>query len=465
MGVRAISGLLLVMVVGGSVVGNLEAGAAVPGTDTTTTVPPIKLVSRTTVSPRLQELTLATSTVPGGTDKVRVLVPKGYSTSTKRYPVLYLYHGGLEDETAWTEEGDVVALTSGYPLIVVMPADGSYGYYTNWYNDGDFGVPQWETFQNQQLVAWIDQHYRTIPSRTQRAAAGVSLGGFGSFANAARYPDLWGAVASFSGAVDVTTTENQTILSPVSKPIFGTWADDEIRWRGNNPTDLAANLSNTSMALYVGNGNPAQAFDLEVMVHQEAINMNEKLDDLNIPHIFDDYGTGEHSWTYWKRDLTWWLPHLMHYFSETPATATVPRKFTYVSMDPSYNQWGWTVAIDRPSLEFSALEVDGKNQFSVIGSGTASVTSGAGYSPGGKYKLSITDAKGTSKRTVTANSKGRLTVSLDLGPGNPAQQYTTTASESGSQSNGDAANVVENPPFYTSGAGSLFYKATVKVAS
>src|SRR3989442_6580157 len=56
-----------------------------------------------------------------------VLVPSGYSTSTKRYPVLYLHHTAFTDQDQWLELSDIESFTAGEDVIVVMPYQGPVG--------------------------------------------------------------------------------------------------------------------------------------------------------------------------------------------------------------------------------------------------------------------------------------------------------------------------------------------------
>jgi S-formylglutathione hydrolase FrmB len=137
----------------------------------------LTLISTHQLDPRLQELTFSTPVLTGDTD-VRVLLPAGYATSTQRYPVLYLLNGTLGNETDWTVQGDAEAATAGLPLIVVMPSGGAGGFYTNWYNGGAGGPPEYETYHIDELLPWIDEHFRTLPTRSERGIAGVSMGGF-----------------------------------------------------------------------------------------------------------------------------------------------------------------------------------------------------------------------------------------------------------------------------------------------
>src|SRR5688572_25542417 len=97
--------------------------ALVPGA-ASADVRDLKLVRSDKLTPRLTELTFTTPAVEGETH-VRVLLPAGYDAdSNKRYPVLFLLHGGADDYASWTDKGDAEAITADSDLIVVMPDSG-----------------------------------------------------------------------------------------------------------------------------------------------------------------------------------------------------------------------------------------------------------------------------------------------------------------------------------------------------
>jgi S-formylglutathione hydrolase FrmB len=464
-------------------------------------VPGLTFVSETQLDSRLYELTLDSTalvgptnpifgTNPNGQTKVRILLPDGYANSTQRYPVLYLFHGGAGNYTDWTTQGNAEAATAGVPAIVVMPDAGITGLCTNWFNFGAFGTPEWATYHNDQLVPWIDANYRTIADRTHRATAGLSMGGGCATNYAARYPELYGATGSFSGAVDYNNATAQGLLTPVTGFIAGPYYDtstnppsnEQVRWRGFNAWDLAANLVNTDVSLFTGNGqaggpNGNSESPTEMFIHQMNVGFDQRLTQFNIPHYFDDYGPGDHSWYYWQRDLVQWLPHLMAYFNghqyptfngnQTVVSAghdsNTPRSFIYTSIDPNYAQYNWSVTIDRPALEFSALEVDQPRQFSVIGSGTATVVTAGAFTPGHTYNVTSTTSSGqTTMQSVIADTDGRLTIPLTLGPGNPYQQYSPQADQAGVGAT-PPPGAITNLPFYTEGNGSFFYQTTVAI--
>jgi S-formylglutathione hydrolase FrmB len=397
----------------------------------------LTLVSSQRLDSRLVQLTFTTPALSSPTN-VRVLLPAGYRASgRRRYPVLYLLHGSFDDYSAWTKEGDAEQLTRRLGLIVVMPDGGSVGNYVNWYNDGAFGLPEWETYHIDQLLPWVDAHYRTTGTRSGRAIAGLSMGGGGAMKYAAAHPDLFAAALSFSGAVniddplEVPVTQASGVADGDHSPeaIYGFHQTDEVRWRNNDPTDLAENLAGLRLSVLSGNGQPGgpngNAFDLvEYAVHRQADTFHNRLLALGIPHVWDDYGPGGHQWYYWQRDLRQTLPGLMRVFARPPQP---PTPFSYTKADPDYAAYGWRVHIARPAMEFSELRAAGPRGFTLRGSGVGRVTTAALFRPRSTVRATLTSATGTVTRSLIADRTGQVTIVVPLGPGNPYQQYTSQA--------------------------------------
>jgi S-formylglutathione hydrolase FrmB len=371
----------------------------------------LTLVASRRLDDRLTELTLRTPAITGDT-RVRVLLPAGYSRSHRRYPVLYLLHGALNDEKAWTEQGDAEAITAGLPLIVVMPDSGRSGGYADWFNGGAGGPPEWERYHVDQLIPFVDARYRTVARRSGRAVAGLSMGGFGAMTYAARHPDTFVAAAAFSGAVD---TNNPLDIAITGDEPFGPRATQEIRWRARNPWDLAENLRGLRLVVRTGDG--ATVGDVvETVVHQMNVGFHERLDALGIPHTWDDYGPGTHTWPYWQRDLRATLPQFMEAFRHPPAP---PSSVTFRAVEPRYSVYGWRVSLLRPALEWSELSRATRRGFTLRGSGTARVTTPRFFAPRARVRAG--------GRVVRADSTGRLRVAVTLGPGNPRQELTPGA--------------------------------------
>jgi S-formylglutathione hydrolase FrmB len=385
------------------------------------------------LTPRLEELLFRTPALAEDT-RVRVLLPAGYDPSgNTRYPVLYLLHGASLDSAAWTNAGDAEAISAGYPLIVVMPDGGYFGYYADWWNFGLGGAPAWETYHLSQLLPWIDAHFPTVADRDGRAVAGLSMGGLGAMSYAARHPDLFTAAASFSGAIDTNfllappIVEISTIAHGYHLPaaVFGPRLTDEVRWRGHNPLDLAENLRGLLLQLDTGNGQPDSAGagldPVEGAMYDMAVKVHERLTGLGIDHIWDAYGRGTHSWPFWQRDLRQFLPRLMERFAHPPPA---PTPITYASIEPRYDVYGWHVGIARPVVEFSHLLGAGPHGFGLSGSGAAHVTTAAYFEPGQVVGVTVQGPAGTTQTDAVADGAGRLTVPVSLGPANPFQQLT-----------------------------------------
>jgi S-formylglutathione hydrolase FrmB len=286
----------------------------------------IQVLSSQRLDPRLTELTLSTGALRAPTN-VRVLLPTGYrKQKPRRYPVLYLLHGAFDGYRSWTDKGAAESITAGRRLIVVMPDGGQGGWYTDWVNRGQGGPPEWETYHIGQLVPWIDDHFRTDSSRRARAIAGLSMGGFGAMSYAARHPELFSWAASFSGAVDIVNYLPVAAVIDLEAPVDGGLPGDqfgdrilaEANWRAHNPWDLAANLSGMHLIIDTGNGQPGpldppnRSFDpIESGVESMSVSLHERLLSLGIPHVWNDYGPGTHSWPYWQRDLRETMPSLM----------------------------------------------------------------------------------------------------------------------------------------------------------
>jgi S-formylglutathione hydrolase FrmB len=286
----------------------------------------IELNSTQQLDSRLSELTLSTAALKQPTH-VRVLLPDGYDADPARhYPVLYLLHGAFGNDTDWTTAGDAEAITAGAPLIVVMPDGGQGGWYTDWVNRRAYGPPEWETFHVDQLIPWVDDHYRTLAGHDGRAIAGLSMGGFGAISYAARHPDLFAWAGSFSGAVAIT--QNLPVVGVIALEAFadGGLPGDQFgnrllnapNWEAHDPYVQAANLRGMTVEIDTGNGSPGPldsnqyTFDpVEQQVHEMSVQLHQRLLALGIPHIWDDYGPGTHSWPYWQRDLSQALPSLL----------------------------------------------------------------------------------------------------------------------------------------------------------
>ena len=127
---------------------------------------------------RMQYYRFSTPSI-GWNPAVNVLLPDGYNPA-RRYPVLYLLHGGGGDNNFMIfDKLGIRDYTVGRELIVVMPDGGTAGWYSNPVSS-NVGPRNWETFHMGELVPWVDATFSTIAEPAGRAVSGFSMGGLGA---------------------------------------------------------------------------------------------------------------------------------------------------------------------------------------------------------------------------------------------------------------------------------------------
>lgn len=109
------------------------------------------------------------STTAGDWRRAYVYCPPGYDTSNESYPVLYLQHGGGEDERGWSTQGrtdiimdNLIAQGKATPMIIVM---------------GDGNTSDFEKELLNDIIPMTEKNFRIKPGRENRALAGLSMGG------------------------------------------------------------------------------------------------------------------------------------------------------------------------------------------------------------------------------------------------------------------------------------------------
>lgn len=226
-----------------------------------------------------------------------VYTPPGYNTNlNKRYPVLYLQHGSLEDETGWSNQGkanlildNLIAEDKAVPMIIVM--DNGYAFKP----EEEKGVSNpsrpamvFEEVLINEVIPMIDNKFRTIDDREHRAISGLSMGAnqtmriimnnldkfayYGGFSGTANYPD--------SGKINV-----KTFLDGAFKN--GKKVNEQIKvlWLG------------------VGTKEP-EVFPKSIGAFR---NMLKKQ---GIDHVFYESEGTSHEWLTWRRSLYQYAPLL-----------------------------------------------------------------------------------------------------------------------------------------------------------
>ena len=133
-----------------------------------------------------------------------VYLPPGYSANPqRRYPVVYLLHGfggGIEPflrRISFQKPLDsLIARGALREMIIVVPDANNA--LTGAFARNSVVTGNWEDFMTQDLISYIDSHYRTVGARKGRGIAGWSMGGYGALYLAARHPGSFSAVYSLS---------------------------------------------------------------------------------------------------------------------------------------------------------------------------------------------------------------------------------------------------------------------------
>ena len=227
----------------------------------------------------------------GTNRRMFVYTPYGYETSGESYPVLYLLHGGGGDEDAWSTMGRTVQILDNLiekglakPMICVMP-NGNPGQQaaktqmleekTYDRNDPNFANLYVKSIVND-IIPYIESHYRAIPKREARAVSGLSMGGGHTLAVTSLFPGTFDYILPLSMGVrgDAETIDKQ--LLPVKQGGY------KLYWIGCGETDFVWEMAKNLDAALTRNG---------------------------MEHTF--YVTdGGHTWANWRKYLNTFAPLL-----------------------------------------------------------------------------------------------------------------------------------------------------------
>jgi enterochelin esterase-like enzyme len=135
---------------------------------------------------------------------VYVYLPVSYTKNrNQRYPVMYFLHGyGAHAEAyinlMWASDAadKTAAAGTSKEMIIVFP--DSYTIYNGSMYSNSPTTGNWETFITEDLINYIDSHYRTIATRESRGLAGHSMGGYGTMRIGMKYPEVYAAIYPMS---------------------------------------------------------------------------------------------------------------------------------------------------------------------------------------------------------------------------------------------------------------------------
>lgn len=236
-----------------------------------------------------------------------IYLPPDYETSSRRYPVLYLLHGYSDDETGWTQFGEVTAIADRQlangemtAMIIVMP-DAGVSWYVNSYDDKVL----FEDYFIQEFIPHIDATFRTRTDRQYRAVAGLSMGGLGTLLMSMKHPDLFSAAAPLSAAVwtdaEITGIPDENWSKGIGL-VYGKDLKGKERlgthYQKNSAIALVGSLKADDLKkvrYYIDCGDKDFLIKGNMVLHAALI-------DKQIPHEFR-VREGVHDWTYWRTAL------------------------------------------------------------------------------------------------------------------------------------------------------------------
>ncbi|MFN7118019.1 MAG: alpha/beta hydrolase-fold protein [Saprospiraceae bacterium] len=212
-----------------------------------------------------------------------VYTPPGYDMSNEKYPVLYLLHGGGEDQRGWATQGktdlildNLIAEKKAKPMIIVM-LDGNMG--------GGGGVAGFNenvlrAFENelkQGAMPFVESNFRVETDAKNRALAGLSMGGLQTLYAGIKNTDQFAYLGVFSSG---WFANNTTLSNP------------QYEFMKNNATTINNNLKQ----FWISMGGQ------EDIAHNNCKVMMAKFDEMGIKYKYSEYAGG-HTWPVWRHDL------------------------------------------------------------------------------------------------------------------------------------------------------------------
>src|SRR6478609_6249501 len=257
------------------------------------------------------------SAILGKEVEYNIYLPADYDKSTRSYPVLYLLHGYSDDETGWTQFGETQgiadkAIQSGdaSPMIIVMPDGG-----VSWYINSFDGKVKYEDFFIKEFIPFIDANYNTRPKKNYRAIAGLSMGGFGTFTMATKYPELFAAAAPLSAGV-FTDAEITAMPDDNWNNVFAILYGKDLKGAAR----LNEHYNKNSILKIIENGNTDDLKKVRYYIDcgdddfliKGNMAIHAAMIEKKVPHEFR-VRDGGHTWTYWRTAL----PEVLKFISDS----------------------------------------------------------------------------------------------------------------------------------------------------
>ena len=212
-----------------------------------------------------------------------IYTPPGYDNSDSTYPVLYLLHGGGEDQRGWATQGrtdlildNLIAEQKAKPMLIVM-MDGNIGFRGG---PGAFGTNALQAFTNElktAVIPFVESNYRVKTDAANRALAGLSMGGLQTLHAGVQNTDMFAYLGVFSSGWWAENTE---------------LSDPEYAYMEENTDKINENLD----VFWLSQGGE------EDIAYENNQVMMKRFDDMDIEYQYSEYAGG-HTWPVWRHDL------------------------------------------------------------------------------------------------------------------------------------------------------------------
>ncbi len=212
-----------------------------------------------------------------------IYTPPAYDENVnEKYPVLYILHGGGEDERGWATQGktdlildNLIAEKKAKPMIVVMP-DGNTN--TDFAGFGERTLKMFEAELKNCVIPFVEKNYRTETDSKNRALAGLSMGGIQTLYVGLNNSNIFSSLGVFSSGW----------IQPMHKEL----AETQYEFMKKN-VDL---LNNNIKLFWISMGGK------EDIAYNNCQVMLSKFDEMKIKYVYSEY-PGGHTWPVWRHDL------------------------------------------------------------------------------------------------------------------------------------------------------------------
>jgi enterochelin esterase-like enzyme len=225
-----------------------------------------------------------------------VYTPPGYDQATEKYPVLYILHGGGEDERGWATQGNtdlildnLIAENAAKPMVIVM-VDGNVNAVPTGRGGGggapaapgpgglnENGLKGFENELKQAVIPFVESNYRVLTDAKSRALAGLSMGGIQTLYAGVKNNDMFSYLGVFSSG---WFANNPDLTNP------------QYEFMKQNKSAINTNIKK----FWVSMGGK------EDIAYENCKTMLSKFDEIGIKYEYSEH-PGGHTWPVWRHDL------------------------------------------------------------------------------------------------------------------------------------------------------------------